>query len=140
MEVKDNAQTIQSLLLDFDEQRSALKHMIVDVEELKKDISKLFPERMDARYKRFFEEKVKTAVAMLNVLLDVRKELIKLTKDELEIRRRMAHGGREDLEEILAGSDIRSIARRVEKLSTKKSGLEKNLKVIPDKTAVAKEN
>jgi len=94
--------------------------MVVDVEKLKKDIDKLFPEKLNARYAKFFEDKVKTAVAMFNTLLDIRKELIKTTKDEIEIRRKVA--GKGDLNDLI---DVRSLAKKIEKFDKTNNILKK---------------
>lgn len=111
--MSDNSETvINELLADFTTQRDALNSMIGDVEELKKNINNLFPEKLDARFQKFFEDKVKTAVSMLNVLLDIRKELIKLTKDEIELRRKVV--GKGDLNDML---NIRSLAKQVETMN-----------------------
>jgi len=94
--------------------------MVKDVEELKENIDKLFPEKLNARYAKFFEDKIKTAVAMFNVLLDIRKELLKTTKDEIDIRRRVT--GKGDLNELI---DVRKLASKIEKMDNKKENLKK---------------
>jgi len=122
---KDSETIIQDLLEDFGEQRKALNQMIKDVEELKADINKLFPEKLNARYQKFFEDKVKTAVSMLNVLLDVRKELIKLTKDEIELRRKVV--GKGDLNDLV---NVRDLVKKVENFNGTKNKLEKKKKKL----------
>lgn len=111
---------IQNLLDDFTTQRQALLQMVIDVEKLKVDIDKLFPEKLNARYAKFFEDKVKTAVSMFNVLLDIRKELLKTTKDEIDIRRKVT--GKGDLNDMI---DVRKLAKKIEKFDTSKKKLEK---------------
>lgn len=118
-ETNDSEIIIQSLLDDFQAQRMALLQMVTDVEKLKVDIDKLFPEKLDARYSRFFEDKVKTAVAMFNVLLDIRKELLKTTKDEIDIRRRVV--GKGDLNDLI---DVRKLAKKIENFDAKKNRLQ----------------
>lgn len=120
-EEKANHEVIDELLADFQNQRDALKDMIKDVEDLKADINKLFPTKLDARYQRFFEEKIKTAVSLLNVLLDVRKELIKTMKDEIDIRRKVKVGGEDDLDSLF---NVRDLAKKVEHLHRKKIKVE----------------
>ena len=119
-EYKDSEIVIQDLLEDFTTQRQALLQMVTDVEKLKDDIEKLFPEKLNARYAKFFEDKVKTAVAMFNVLLDIRKELLKTTKDEIDIRRKVT--GKGDLNELI---DVRKLAKKIEQFDSKKEKLEK---------------
>ncbi len=117
---QDSEIIIQNLLEDFSTQRQALLDMVEDVEELKENIDKLFPEKLNARYAKFFEDKIKTAVAMFNVLLDIRKELLKTTKDEIDIRRKVT--GKGDLNELI---NVRELAKKIEKFETKKERLEK---------------
>lgn len=116
----DSEIIIQNLLDDFQAQRLALLQMVTDVEALKINIDKLFPEKLDARYSRFFEDKVKTAVSMFNVLLDIRKELLKTTKDEIDIRRRVT--GKGDLNDLI---DVRKLAKKIENFDGAKDRLQK---------------
>jgi len=105
--------TIVGLLVEFKEQREALKDMINDLDDLKANIDKLFPEKLDQRYQRFFEEKVKSATGLLNLLLDIRKEITRTIKDEIEIRRRIKDPNDDsNIEEMI---NVRSIVKKVEK-------------------------
>jgi hypothetical protein len=115
---KDSEIIIQELLEDFSTQREALLQMVTDVEALKADIDKLFPEKMNVRYAKLFEEKIKTAVSMFNVLLDIRKELLKTTKDEIDIRRKVT--GKGDLNELI---DVRKLASKIENMDKTKQKL-----------------
>ena len=119
---KDSEIIIQELLEDFSVQRKALLQMVEDVEKLKVNIDKLFPETMNARYAKLFEEKIKTAVSMFNVLLDIRKELLKTTKDEIDIRRKVT--GKGDLNELI---NVRDIAKKIEQFDNKKEKLNKKI-------------
>ncbi len=105
---------VNELLIEFKEQRVALKSQISELEKLQTKIDSLFPKTLDARYMRYFEEKVKTATALFNALLDVRKEITRSLKDEIELRRRLfvigdGDGSFDDL------FDVRVMARKVEK-------------------------
>jgi hypothetical protein len=123
----DNEIVIQSLLEDFQVQRDALNKMIEEIENLKENIDKLFPKKLDARYTKFFEEKIKTAVSMFNVVLDIRKELLKTTKDEIELRRKVT--GKGDLNDMI---DVRKIAKSIEKFDTKNNTLRRKTdKIMP---------
>lgn len=122
---QDGEIVIQNLLEDFATQRQALLQMVIDVEKLKDDIDKLFPEKLNARYAKFFEDKVKTAVSMFNVLLDIRKELLKTTKDEIDIRRKVT--GKGDLNELI---DVRKLAKKIGSFDTTNYNLEKKKKKI----------
>ncbi len=116
----DNEVIIQRLLEDFQVQREALLGMVTNVEDLKASIDKIFPDKIDARYTKIFEEKIKTAVAMFNVLLDIRKELLKTTKDEIELRRKV--GGKGDLNDLI---DVRKIAKSIENFDGTKTKLKR---------------
>ena len=121
----DNEIIIQNLLDDFQIQREAMIKMIEDVEKLKTNIDLLFPEKLDKRYSKLFEDKIKAAVAMFNILLDIRKELLKTTKDEIDIRRKVS--GKGDLNEMI---DVRKIAKSIEKFEASKTKLKDKTKKI----------
>lgn len=106
----DNERT-DALLKEYGDQRDALKLMIADLEKIKVKIDILFPERFDARYAKFFEEKMKSISALFQILLEIRKEILKSVKDELEVRKKV------DIEKELEDSieNIRDLAKRVEK-------------------------
>jgi hypothetical protein len=113
-----NDSVIRELLEEYKKQRDALKEMISDIEQLKKRIDSLFPDTLNKRYVRFFEEKVKTATGMFNVLLDMRKELTKNLKEEIEIRSKLDNQiDAEDLDKIY---NIRALAKKVEVLKKQK--------------------
>jgi len=85
----------------------------------------------------FFEEKVKAMTAFFNSLLDMRKEINKSLKDEMEVRRKLLKddfGEESDIEEKLNLS-IRGIAKKVDKFQ---KSVEKNIKLV--KPGEKKEN
>ena len=94
----------------------ALKEMLSSIEGIKDEVAKIFPDKIDSRYRYLFEEKVKTATAFFNSLLDIRKEISRSLKDEMDIRRRIS-GPIDDLEGLL---DISRLAERVEKAQREK--------------------
>ena len=106
---------IDNLLKEYYEQRNDLKKMILELEKIKSNIDKLFPDKLDARYLRFFDEKVKSATSMFNLLLDIRKEISKNLKDEIDIRTKL---DKKEKDESELGSlfDIAELAAKVEKL------------------------
>jgi len=104
----------QILIGEFVQQRIAIKEMIIELEKIKEKIDSLFEKSLDKRYVRFFEEKVKTMTELFKVILDMRKEIIKNTKDEFELRRKIFADGDDDFDKLI---DIRKIAERIEKLS-----------------------
>lgn len=114
----------EQLLKEFKHQRDEIVKMVTEIEVLKENISKLFPERMDSRYSHFFEEKVKTMTAFFNVLLDMRKEIIKSLKDEFELRKKVDTGELK-LEELEGILDVRKITESLDSFKKKKTKLQK---------------
>lgn len=114
---------VENLLKEFRSQRTEIKEMVVEIDKLRIQVNQLFPDTIDARTRKFLEDKVKTMVGFYNVLLDMRKEISKSVKDELELRRKM--GGDEldfdDIDELL---DIRSLSKKVEQFQEKKEKLQ----------------
>ena len=118
----EQEQIIDNLLAEYIDHRNAIKDMIIDLENIREKIDTLLPESVDKRFRFYFEEKVKAITALFNSLLDMRKEIAKSVKDEIEIRRRMIKGDSlEDLEELL---DVRKIAKRVRTFQDKKQKAE----------------
>mgnify|MGYP001501787993 CR=1 FL=1 len=105
-----------SLIEEFSEQRSQLKTMVLELEKLKEGIEKIFPERLDARYSRFFEEKIKTVTELFKAILDIKKEISKTIKDELDLRSKYEMG-EEGEDDYLGDIDIRTLAKRLEQLN-----------------------
>jgi len=102
---------INELLEEFVEHRAAIKLMIGDLEEIKKNVDKVIPTRLDARHIRFFEEKVKSVTALFNALLEMRKEIARCVREEIEIRRKIDKGEKEfDLDELF---NVRDFADKV---------------------------
>ena len=109
---------IFELLDEFKKQRNAIMEMISDLERIKKNIDRLIPEQLDARYVRFFEEKVKSITELFKTLLDMRKEITKNLKDEIDLRRRLEiKDTLDDIEKII---DIRGLAGKVEQFKKRK--------------------
>ena len=103
---------VEHLLTEFDDHRVAIKEMIDELSVIKKNIDRLIPASLDARYIRFFEEKVKSITNLFNSLLDMRKEIVKSVREEIDLRRKLDVGdGNYDLENII---DIRKVAEKVE--------------------------
>ena len=53
-------------------------------------------------YRRFFEEKIKSVTELFRVMLDMRKEIIKNTKDEFELYGQRLYDLAEEIETLLA--------------------------------------
>ena len=76
----------------------------------------------------FFEEKVKAATSFFNVLLDMRKEITKSLKDEIDIRRRLELKDKDlDFDELL---DIRKLADKVEGFKKKAEKVKKDRRIV----------
>ena len=131
--VKDEQQErIEFLLKEYDDHREAIKSMITDLEKIRVRIDTLIPDNLDARYMRFFEEKVKSITGLFNALLEMRKEIAKSVKDEIEIRRRIK-GDNEDMIDIEDMLDVRSMASKIEQFREETNKVQKRrLKVIKD--------
>lgn len=109
---QSNHDIILELLNEFKIHRDAIMKMVSDLEGLKETIDKLFPERLDARYARFFEEKIKSATELFKTLLEMRKEIQKSLKEEIDLRRKInVDDAIDDIDELI---DIRSIASKVQ--------------------------
>ena len=132
--VKDEQQErIDFLLKEYDDHRDAIKGMIVDLEKIRERVDTLIPDNLDARYMRFFEEKVKSITALFNSLLEMRKEIAKSVKDEIEIRRKIK--GDEDMIDIEDMLDVRSMATKIDQFREETQKVQKGrLKVIKDQT------
>ena len=115
---------VEGLLNEFKSQRDQIVAMVEEVEGLRKQVALLFPESIDSRTRRFLEDKVKAMVAFYNVLLDMRKEISKSIKDELEVRRRLDDND-VDLDDIDSLLDIRELSKKVEKFGDDKTKLQK---------------
>lgn len=112
---------IDELLREFKGHRAAIMQMIGDIEKLKDKIDTLLPDQLDARYVRYFEEKVKTATEFFKTLLEMRKEIQKSLKDEIELRRKINVDEKSlGIEDII---DIRKLASKVEEFKKKKDEL-----------------
>lgn len=118
-----NEQIIDELLTEFKGHRDAIMDMITDIEKLKAKIDTLIPDKLDSRYVRFFEEKVKTATEFFKTLLEMRKEIQKSLKDEIDLRRKVnVDDSKLGIEDII---DIRKMADKVEAFTQKKVQLQK---------------
>jgi len=130
--LKDEQQErIDFLLNEYDDHRDAIKSMIVDLEKIRVRIDTLIPDQLDARYMRFFEEKVKSITGLFNSLLEMRKEIAKSVKDEIEIRRKIKSDDEMiDIEDML---DVRSMATKIDKFKEETEKVHRGrLKVIKD--------
>jgi len=114
----------EELIGEYDGHRKAIKDMIADLERLKLKIDALIPDKLDARYMRYFEEKIKAVTSLFNSLLDMRKEIAKSIKDEIEIRRKVESKDEMfDLEDMI---DVRSMVDTLDKFNNQTSILKQH--------------
>ena len=120
----DHEQIIENLLNEYNDHREAIKSMIVDLEQIRVKVDTILPETLDKRFRFFFEEKIKSITSLFGTLLDMRKEISKSVKDEIELRRKISKesGGDGNFEDLL---DIRKIASRVESLRERSEKIKK---------------
>jgi hypothetical protein len=103
---------VENLLKEYDDHRIALKTMIKDLEALKEHVDKILPTNLESRYIRFFEEKIKTITALFGALLEMRKEIARSVKEEIEIRRKLERGESEyELEDVF---NVRDFATKID--------------------------
>ncbi len=125
MDENENIQNdkIEQLLNEYDIHRAAIKDMIADLEKIRVRVDTLIPDTLDARFMRYFEEKVKSVTALFNSLLDMRREIAKSIKDEIDIRRRIKNTDKiADIEEML---DIRGLASKIDQFKNEKEKIQK---------------
>lgn len=112
MKEQSNIQIIQELLSEFKVHRKAIMDMIDELAVIKENIDRLIPAKLDARYTRFFEEKVKSITELFKTLLDMRKEIQKSLKEEIDLRRKIdVDDSEQDIDKII---DIRKLASKVQ--------------------------
>lgn len=132
----DIQEQIEELLAEFKVHRDEIKKMIAELAVIKDRVDKLIPATLDARYIRVFEEKVKAMTNLFSTLLEMRKEIAKSLKDEIELRRKMEIKGKwEDLiEEEL---DVKGMAEKIESFkSTRKKIRDKVEKETQDEPII----
>lgn len=102
------------LLEEFTESRKALKKMIDDVEECKRDVLKSVVDSNDYRNKYAREERLKTLSSFFDTEIKVRQEYGKSILAEIDIRRKLDKSDRGDLE-----VDVREVAKQLMQLNKK---------------------
>lgn len=127
--MSENMTKIDELLAEYTIQRDALKEMINDLERLKDKIDTLFPKKLDARYTNFFEEKIKATTEFFRTILDMRKEIIRTVKDEVELRRKLTIN-EDDPNSIGELIDISGLAKKVEKFQKEKLEQEEKMEEV----------
>jgi len=119
---------VEKLLKDFSANRDSLFDMIDELTELKGKIDTLFPQgKLDIRFSRYFEERIKTATALFNVILDIRKEVNKSIKEEIDLRQK-----KQDDEDIEEEGKIRYLAEKIESFKKRKDSVSEKLDSVKE--------
>ena len=116
VEQSDAVDTTQydKLLDEFTESRKALKKMIDDVEECKRDVLKSVVDSNDYRNKYAREERLKTLSSFFDTEIKVRQEYGKSILAEIDIRRKLDRSDKSETE-----VDVREIAKQLMLLNKK---------------------
>jgi len=112
--ILDDDNIMLSLVNEFSIQRNSLNVMIDDLEKIKGKINTLFPDSLDKRYIRFFEEKMKAMTSLFSTILDIKKEIMKGLKTEMELRKSLKKSEEEG--DVMEGFDIRQMAEKMDRL------------------------
>ena len=117
--MESHGNIVSSLLKQFRETRESIEKMVVDLEKVSEKIIKIFPDNLQSKYTWIFEQRVKTMTETFKTLLEMRKEVTKSLKDEIEVRRRIEKDSLGEGEDFASYLDIRKIAKRVEDFQKK---------------------
>ena len=113
---------IEELLKEFNVHRVEINKMINELEDIRSKVDTLIPTSLDARFIRFFEEKIKSITGLFNSLLDMRKEIAKSIKDEIDIRRRLTTSDKLiDIEDML---DVRKMVGKIDEFKKVKDKIQ----------------
>jgi len=116
---QSNQDIIFELLMEFKVHRNAIMKMIDDLEAIKANVDRIIPTKLDARYARFFEEKVKSVTELFKTLLEMRKEIQKSLKEEIDLRRKVnVVDAEQDIDKVI---DIRGLADKVQTFQDKRT-------------------
>ena len=119
---------IEGLLEEIKDYRKEIRVMIEELEKVRLRVDTLLPNStQNTRVIKYFEEKVKSITELYKTILDMRKEIGKSLKDEIEIRRKMGGNDSYDIEDLL---DVRSMAKKVEKFQDKLEDMKEEVKDV----------
>jgi len=125
-EDSDQQDIFESLIKEFSQSRQEIYGMLEELDKISKNVKELFPDKFDARYRMVFQERVKAVTELFKACLDMRKEITKNIKEEIELRRRIGKSDSiENIEEIL---NIASMAEKIEDFQKKVSVNKKKIK------------
>lgn len=78
------------LIEDYKINRDKLKQLATEIEALKDRLSEIMPtDSRDFRQRYIMDEKIKIVSSVIGNLLDIRKEISKSIKDEIEMRNKL---------------------------------------------------
>lgn len=117
----DNQEVINGLLVEYKNQRDSLLGLITELEKIKSKVEMLFPEQLDKRHAMFFEQKVKAVTELFKSILEIRKEISKSIKDEIEYRRKV---DKETVMNEIGEEEIREMAAKVAKFTRTSKDIE----------------
>ena len=119
---------IEGLLEEIKDYRKEIRVMIEELEKVRLRVDTLLPNStQNTRVIKYFEEKVKSITELYKTILDMRKEIGKSLKDEIEIRRKIGGNDSYDIEDLL---DVRSMAKKVEKFQDKLEDMKEEVKDV----------
>jgi len=121
----------EDLILEFTESRKKIYGMLEELESISSSVKELFPEKFDARFRLVFQERVKAVTELFKACLDMRKEISKSIKDEIEIRRKV--GPNDSIDNIEDLLNIASMADKIEEFqNTISKSKKKSKKVVEE--------
>jgi len=118
-----------NLISEFANSRKQIYGMLEELEVISKSVKELFPDKFDARYRMVFQERVKAVTELFKACLDMRKEITKNIKEEIELRRKV--GPKDSIENI---EELLNVALMAEKLEEFQRTLKIQSKKIQTKT------
>lgn len=111
-ETNNKEEYLNNLITLFGKQRDALLVMISDLEKVKIKVDTLFPEQLDNRSVFRFQEKIKAVSELFKSILEIRKEIMKSIKDEIDLRKKVSIDEGDDT--YLDDTDIKNLADKVQ--------------------------
>ena len=101
---------VLKLLTKYSASREKLEDYVGDVEVLRTKVSAIFPQDLNYRNKFVIEDKLKVMASFYSTLLNIRQEINKSLKDEVEIRRKLQPADKGKEKKL----DIREFADQLE--------------------------
>ena len=109
----------EKLITEYREQRLKLNEMIAFLDLCDEKIEEIFKKTSDNRYSGLISEKFKSVAEIYKVKLDVRKEISKNIKDEIEMRRKIEIEDGDDSIGGISHDVIEAAMRKAEEMRPK---------------------